>query len=132
MKTTKKVARRTAAKPKIVGVSRPIPAAPINVLGIDFEQGDTYKFGKCVLMGTPRVWNFILFDGEYILWSRHPADRVMDVSHVSELNFPLSYQVVDFDTPTITGGPAQGAPQLVAAGLGQMAGNPAGGMVGGW
>lgn len=118
-KTTKKAAKvAPAPKSQMVGVSRPIPSKPVTVLGIDFEPGDTYKFGKCVHTGAPnRVWTFILFDGEYIIWSRHPSDRVMDVSHVSELNFPTSYHVVDFDTPTITGGgPVQMAPPPIAAG----------------
>ena len=130
-KTTKREIKKAvkavrAAKPLTVGVSRPIPTAPVTVLGIDFEQGDTYRFGKCIMTGAPnRVWNFILFDGEYILFSRHPQDRMMDVSHLTEAMFLLSYQIVDFDTPTITGGPGQVAPQPVAAGLGQMNVGPA-------
>ena len=119
MKTTKKTPIKKAVKavPTVstIGVSRPIPPAPVTVLGINFEQGDTYRFGKCIYNGVPnRVWNFILFDGEYILFSRHPQDHQMDVSRMAEQQFLFSYQIVDFDTPTITGGPGQGAPQPVA------------------
>ena len=116
-KTTKKAAKvAPAPKSQMVGVSRPIPSKPVTVLGIDFEQGDTYKFGKCVHTGAPnRVWTFILFDGEYILFSRHPHDLQMDVSRIAEQQFPHSYQVVDFDTPTTPGAPqgAQNIPQPV-------------------
>lgn len=108
----KKVVKKVLAAPpksKTILVGKPSQSVPtINVLGIEFEQGSEYEFGKCIRPSQPnRVWTYIHTDGHYILWGRHPQDRQMDTSRLSDQQWTQQmYQVVDWDTPLVTAGPA--------------------------
>jgi hypothetical protein len=123
-KATKKVVAKVTTAPKtptMVEVGRPAQKT-VNVFGIDFEQGNEHKFGKAIRpadgYNPPRVWNFILFDDCYIIWSRHHADRLMDLMQLTTAQWvQQGWQIVDFDTPIVTGAPPVVAP---AAGLGGM------------
>jgi len=104
-KVIKKVAKTDTTTVKVGRPKQKIPT--VTVLGIEFEQGSNYEFGKCTQKHNPgRVLTFIKDDGAYIMWGRHQQDRLMDVFRCdTEAQFTQQYNVVDFDTPTVVGAP---------------------------
>lgn len=111
---TKRVSKTVAVpatETKTISTGKPVETF-IDVMGITFEQGTDYKFGKC--RRAPRqyhdhdltVYKFIL-DSEsdnYIIWGRNQADRYVDVFNSSPKNFAKQWVIVDWDSLVTTGG----------------------------
>lgn len=110
----KKIIKKKTSAPKTkartISVGRPAKPKTVTVLGIEFEQGDNLKFGKCISK-TPRIQEPFFFmnigGGYYILW-RFAAGGYVDTYTETEQGFGNHYSIVDFDTPTTQ--PLNGAP----------------------
>lgn len=101
-------AKKAAPAPKqaaTISVGAPARPATVNVLGIDFEQGDNMKFGKCQYRNnrtgllTGSIYHFIDIGGpELLLWTF--GNNYLDHCAVPRVSFEKNYLILDWDTPT--------------------------------